>query len=37
VGRRYEKIARLADWRRFPYRGVSHSIRAHRLCLTDVF
>ena len=37
VGRRYEKLARLADWRRFPYRGVGHSIRTHRLCLTDIF
>ena len=37
VGRRYEKLARLADWRRFPYRSVSHSIRTHRLCLADVF
>jgi len=37
VGRRYEKLARLADWRRFPYRGIGHSIGTHRLCLADVF
>ena len=37
VGSGYEKLARLADWRRFPYRGVGHSIGTHRLFLADGF